>query len=110
MVQAYLSVAVRENDRSTIIHVCGELDLASSVDLAGVIDRVRRQARVLVIDLEKLRFIDMAGLRVLVTAHQEARAAGQEFVLINVREPVRRVLRLAQVAPLLPLLEGEDAA
>lgn len=108
--QPYLSVAVRETEGSTVIHVEGELDRASSVDLADVIKRVRRRASVLVIDLEKLRFIDMAGLRVLLTAHKEARAAGQEFVLSNVREPVRRVLRLAQAAPLLPLLEGEDAA
>jgi anti-sigma B factor antagonist len=109
-VQAYLSVAVRESERSIVVYVEGELDLASSVDLADVISRVARRSARVVVDLEKLRFIDMAGLRVLVSAYDDARDAGRRVVLANVREPVRRVLTLAQAGPLLPRLQGEDAA
>jgi anti-anti-sigma factor len=110
LVQTYLSVAVRETERATVVLVEGELDLASSVDLADVISGLRRRSGVLVIDLDKLRFIDMAGIRALVAARETAERDGRELVLVNAREPVRRVLRLAHAGSLLPLPEGEDAA
>jgi anti-anti-sigma factor len=104
-----MSVAVRESERATVVYVEGELDLGSCVDLADVIRRVGRRSGLVVIDLEKLRFIDMAGLRVLVSANAEARKEGRRVLVANVREPVRRVLTLAHFGPLLRLLQGEDA-
>lgn len=99
----YLSVAVREHERSTVVHVEGELDLASSGHLEAVIREARRAtAPLMVVDLEKLRFIDMAGLRVLIKAREQAEGEGRRLVLANVREPVRRVLALARVEALFP--------
>jgi anti-sigma B factor antagonist len=105
-VEGYLSVAVRQSERSTVLSVEGELDLASSGQLEDAIRRLGGDAELLVIDLEKLRFIDMAGLRVLLAAHQEAARAGRRVVLANVRDPIRRTLTLAQVDGLLPTLDG----
>jgi anti-sigma B factor antagonist len=102
-VPPYLSVAVREHEDSTVVCVEGELDLGSSGHLEAAIRQARRAAApVTVVDLEKLRFIDMSGLRVLIAAHRRAEEEGQQLVLANVRDPVRRVLTLAQVGDLLP--------
>jgi anti-sigma B factor antagonist len=104
-VSAYLSVAVREHDRSTVLYVEGELDLGSSPYLEQAIREAHSAGRPLVvIDLEKLRFIDMAGLRALIAAHERAEQQGQKLVLANVGDPVRRVLILAHVEELLPEL------
>jgi anti-sigma B factor antagonist len=102
----YLTVAVREHDRSTVLHVEGELDLGSSRYLEEAIREAREAGPPLVVlDVENLRFIDMAGLRVLIAAHARAEADGERLVLANVPDPVRRVLALAQVEKLLPEIE-----
>jgi anti-sigma B factor antagonist len=102
-VAAYLTVAVREHERSTVLHVEGELDLGSSGYLEEAIRQARRSGPPLVVvDVEKLRFIDMAGLRVLIAAHARAEEEGERLVLANISDPVRRVLTLAQVDELLP--------
>jgi anti-sigma B factor antagonist len=102
-VRAYLRVAIREHERSTVVHVEGELDLGSSGRLEAAMREARQAAApLMVVDLEKLRFIDMAGLRVLIAARRRAEAEGQRLVLANVREPVRRTLTLAQADELFP--------
>lgn len=106
--EGYLSVGVHINERSAIVSVDGELDLASSPRLEQAIAEADRSPRPLVVlDLKHLRFIDMAGLRVLLEAHERTEAEGRRLVLTNVPEPVRRVLALAQVDELLPLENGE---
>jgi anti-anti-sigma factor len=105
-VQAYLRVSVREQGHSAIVEVDGELDLASSHQLALALDQTwRKQPRLVVLELGDLRFIDMAGLRVLLVAQQRAEHEHARLVLANVREPVHRVMRLANVTGLFTILE-----
>ena len=102
---AYLNVAVREHESSTVLHIEGELDLGSSRELDEVINLAqRKRPPVLVVDLEKLRFIDMAGLRVLIAARERADQEGQQLVLVNLRAPVRRIVNLARMGEWLPEL------
>lgn len=96
--QTYLTVSVRDKDHSVVIELDGELDLGSSPQLEQAIDYARRdRPELVVIDLAKLRFTDMAGLRVLMRAQDQTDRSGGRLVLANVPESIRRVLRLAQV-------------
>jgi anti-sigma B factor antagonist len=106
-VQAYLSVSVREQDQSLVIEVDGELDLGSSPQLEQALDYARReQPALVVIDLAKLRFTDMAGLRVLMQAQEQSDREGRRLVLANVPEAARRVMRLARVNGVFTILDG----
>lgn len=101
---SYLTVSVRRRDRSIVVHVGGELDLASSRRLEQALEEAWRSSPdELLIDLAKLHFMDMAGLRVLLDANQRAERRGTQFALTNVRDPIRRVLTLARVNGLMPI-------
>ena len=105
--QTYLSVSVREEGESIVIDVDGELDLGSSPQLEQALDYARREEPALVvIDLAKLRFTDMAGLRVLMEAQAQSDREGRRLVLANVPAPVRRVMKLARVNGVFTLLEN----
>jgi anti-anti-sigma factor len=107
VVQAYLSVSAREQGESIVIEVDGELDLGSSPQLEQALDYARREEPALVvIDLAKLRFTDMAGLRVLMEAQAHSDREGRRLVLANVPEPVRRVMKLARVNGAFTILEN----
>jgi anti-anti-sigma factor len=106
-VQAYLIVSAREQGESIVIEVDGELDLGSSPQLEQALDYARREEPALVvIDLAKLRFTDMAGLRVLMEAQAHSDREGRRLVLANVPEPVRRVMKLARVNGAFTILEN----
>jgi anti-anti-sigma factor len=89
-----------------VIIVAGELDIASAPMLKDAIERAREDdAEDLVVDLRDLEFMDVSGLRVLIRAHQHAEEAGGRLRLANVRESVRRLLRLTGANEILSIEE-----
>ncbi len=87
--------------RRIIVQVKGEVDVATSADLAGRLARAmdgQAEGKVeLIVDLARLSFIDVSGLNVLVLAARRARADGDTLVL---RSPSRHVRRLLGVLSL----------
>ncbi|GAB3493249.1 STAS domain-containing protein [Amycolatopsis cihanbeyliensis] len=87
------------------VEVCaaaGEIDLHTVVLLRDALREAeqRRTGRVL-IDLSEVEFLAVAGVRVLVTAAQQARAAHRQLGLVVATRPVRRVLELTGALDLL---------
>jgi stage II sporulation protein AA (anti-sigma F factor antagonist) len=84
--------------KQIIVLVKGEVDVATSAHLANAIARAMEREAAgkvdLVIDLTRLRFIDVSGINVLVRAARQARAGGGTLVL---RSPSRHVRRLLDV-------------
>jgi stage II sporulation protein AA (anti-sigma F factor antagonist) len=97
-----------ETDRIVLV-LHGELDLAAAPILAEEIERAESQANALVLDLQDLHFIDSAGLRVLLTAHDRARDAGRDFALTPGSPQVQRLLKIAGVSEHLSTVESADA-
>lgn len=101
-VERYLNVVVQRRGDTTVLELDGELDLGSAPYLEAEIERaLRGGAESVVVDVRRLRFMDMAGLRVLLVGQERAEGAGRRLVLTGVREPIRRVLALARVGHLL---------
>ena len=75
------------------VRASGELDIASSPELERVLDEAQTTARVTVLDLYDLAFIDASGVHVIVEASRYARIAGHELVVLC-RPPVRKVFGL----------------
>jgi anti-anti-sigma factor len=106
-VQTYLSVSVRDQGESIVIELDGELDLGSSPQLEQALDYAQRDhPPLVVVDLDRLSFTDMAGLRVLMAAQEQSDREGGRLVLANVPDNVRRLIRLAQVNGVFTILEN----
>lgn len=75
-----------------VIHVAGELDAATAVQLTG---RLAESPPVRAIDLSAVAFIDAAGLRVLLAA-----AGGSGDVRPQLCAPSRSVVRLLDITGL----------
>jgi anti-sigma B factor antagonist len=96
-----------------VLELSGELDLAGAPGLAVRLDALRshgRPARVLV-DLDGLSFCDSSGLRALIGAAGEVRAAGGRLVVsIGHAHAVQRVLTIAGAAEYLEIHPDAGAA
>ena len=84
----------------------GELDVLSAPELAQMLNDALEQphARVM-LDLNGLRFVDSAGVSVLIRAKQRAQASGRTLVLRRPTEQLERVFALVGLAD---WLEIED--
>jgi anti-sigma B factor antagonist len=77
------------------VRVAGELDLATVPQLERSLGKPQLQARLVVLDLRELAFMDSAGVHAIVNASIRARHVGGRLVLLRGPANVDRVFRLA---------------
>jgi anti-sigma B factor antagonist len=90
------TVEEREESGVKVLHVVGELDIATAPRLCARLDATRtgRRPRLLV-DLTDVDFCDSTGLRALLGAASEVRAHGGRFAIVC--PPSGDVARLLEV-------------
>jgi anti-anti-sigma factor len=107
--QEHLRVDARRTDERVVLHLTGELDLASSpVFERALEDADVASAPLLVLDLDELKFVDSTGLRVILLAHEGSRARGQEFAITAGSPQVQRLLSITSVAEHMRVLSAPD--
>jgi anti-anti-sigma factor len=79
------------------------LDLATAPSLEQTLRRAERRARLVVLDLRELTFMDSAGVHVIVNASVRARQARRRLVLVRGPSQVDRVITLAGAADVLEI-------
>jgi anti-sigma B factor antagonist len=88
-----LRIAVSEHAAGTVVVPDGELDLCTAKDLEAVL---ATQSGPVVVDLRKLSFIDLTGLRVLLDADARSRQDGMNLRFIP-GPTVRRLFEIAEL-------------
>jgi anti-anti-sigma factor len=79
------------------VHVAGELDLASSFTLEQALREAQQCARVVVLDLRELTFIESSGVHVILEAAGGVRHGDGRLVLVRGPAQVDRALTLTGV-------------
>ena len=98
-----LEITEMRDAGSVRLRLRGELDLASAPALADRLDELRDRHADVVLDLDELAFIDMSGLRVALSAAEEASRDGRSFAVTHGSPAVRRLVELVQLDGQLPL-------
>ena len=70
---------------ATWVRLAGELDIATTPRLERALREPRLQARLVVLDLRELTFIDSCGVHAIVDASIRARQAGHRVLLLRGR-------------------------
>jgi anti-sigma B factor antagonist len=76
------------------VHVAGELDIATAPQLERTLRETQQQARLVVLDLRELTFMDSAAVHTIVTASINARQHGRRLVLLRGSPNVDRMFTL----------------
>jgi anti-anti-sigma factor len=102
-------VDVHSEHEATVLAVTGELDLASSPALDSELARASEAgAKLIIVDLRELEFMDSTGLSVLVKADQRAKEAGTRFGLAGGPPQVRRLLSMTGVGERMTVVEQPE--
>jgi anti-sigma B factor antagonist len=105
----HLRIDLRSERDRVVLALHGELDLVGAPLLQGEIESAAVEgAPLIVLDLEDLQFIDSSGLRVILSAHEQARERGQAFALTRGSQQVQRLLSIAGVSGHLNIIASSD--
>ena len=107
--QEHLRVDTRSEQDRIVLHLTGELDLASSPLFERALeDPALAAAPLVVLDLDDLKFVDSTGLRIILMAHEAARGRGQEFAITPGSPQVQRLLSITSVAEHMRVIASPD--
>ena len=102
-----MRVDVSSLDTHATVSPIGEIDLATVGLLTSTLtDAIQGGAENVTVDLDRVTYIDSAGLGALIGAHKRLRASGGTLV-IRCQQP--RVLRLLTITGLTKLFTFEDS-
>ena len=97
-------VDVAHVDEASVIRVEGELDIATAPALeSALLHALDSEAPSIVLDLERVSFIDSMGLRVLVWAARQSREDGDRLRIDCGSGVVQRMIALTNLDRSLPL-------
>ncbi|HZD69574.1 MAG TPA: STAS domain-containing protein [Actinomycetes bacterium] len=106
-----LDLRVKHRDEHALVHVSGEVDLATCPQLRDVLAELIGQGEHhLIVDLEHVTFLDSSGIGVLASALRRIREHGGSLCLTAPKPQVRRVLELTGITKLLPIYANLDEA
>jgi anti-anti-sigma factor len=92
-----------------VVALEGELDIASAPALQGAIESAElAEAKIVVLDLQGLTFLDSTGLRVILGARELCWRRGQEFAVTQGSPQVQRLLSVTGVGEHLRTIAGAD--
>ena len=98
-----LPVLVRHEPDYVLVTVAGEVDFASAAGLREQLFTLAPAGRPLVADLDRVSFIDAAGLGALAGAARYATAHGSSLRVVCGRRRVRRLFGLTGLDQAVPL-------
>lgn len=91
-------VTIQQTDSEVRLVLTGELDISTAPRLEEDLRRVESERpAMIVLDLEKLEFLDSTGLRLLILADNRARDEGRELAVVHANEMILRVFRLTRL-------------
>ena len=106
-----LSLETRQENDHIIIEVSGEIDVYTAPKLreciTGLVDEGHRD---LVVDLEKVEFMDSTGLGVLVGGLKRVRTHEGSLALVCTQERLLKIFRITGLSKVFPIHDSQSAA
>jgi anti-sigma B factor antagonist len=107
-----MELSTRQSGNATILDVVGDITLYNSPTVRKVILDLLKGKRSphVIINLEKVRYIDSAGVASLVEGLKIARDLKSEFGLFGLTRTTREVLELTRLIKVFDVYETEEQA
>ena len=107
-----MELSTRQLENATVLDVVGDITLYNSPNVRKVLlDLLRgKRARHVIVNLEKVRYIDSAGVASLVEGLKISRDLKSEFSLFGLSKTTREVLELTRLIKVFDVYETEAEA
>ena len=97
--------------QGTILDVVGDLTYAHRAVFKAAVEKARQAGcRHLIVNLEQVRFVDSAGLGLLVLVSQNFKLQQAQISMLKPQSYVREIMSLANIPKMIPIYEREEDA
>jgi anti-sigma B factor antagonist len=102
-----LALTIEQYDSTMLVRVGGDLDLATAAQVTTAMDQLEIESTsLLVVDLQELAFLDLAGLRAILRASEHCKKHQIRFSVIKPRGLASRIFTLTSVHRELDLVDS----
>ena len=106
-----IEVKTKQEQGFSVIEIEGEVDMYSSPEVRSeIISLTKNKTAIIVVDLEKVSYMDSSGLATLVEGLQLAGQYKGNIKLINLREEVLEVFELTRLDHIFEIYDSMDSA
>jgi anti-sigma B factor antagonist len=107
-----VEISARRMDKTTILDISGDIDLAHSSEVRRIIlleFREKRTPRV-ILNLLKVNYIDSSGVASLVEGLKASRDVGSRLILFGLSPIAHEVLQLSRLLKIFEIYDTEEQA
>jgi anti-anti-sigma factor len=106
-----MKINERSLPQGMILDIQGDLTYANRTVFKAAIEKVRQTScKNLILNFEQVRFVDSAGLGLLVLTAQSLKRVQSKVSLLKPQIYVREVMSLANIPTMIPIYEHEEDA
>ncbi len=106
-----LKIDIDEKDGAKILQLTGEVDVYTAPKLkSSLIDLVDQGNFKIIVNLEKVDFMDSSGLGVLVGGLKRVRSHDGAIALVCTQENILKIFRITGLVKVFPIFEAEEQA
>jgi anti-anti-sigma factor len=98
-----MNVTQEKVEGNVLIHLDGRFDFGARKAFKENMDQAIGEGMPIILNLEKVTFVDSSALGLLVISHQNLKNKKIPFFLVNPQTYVKQVLDLANVAKMIPI-------
>ncbi len=100
-----MNITQDSGESQTIVHLDGRFDFGARKSFKEAVDQAADAQKSVVLDLEKVTFVDSSALGLLVICHQNLKNKKVPFYLLNPQTYVKQVLDLANIGKMIPIYQ-----
>jgi anti-sigma B factor antagonist len=107
-----VQISTRRMDKTTILDISGDIDLAHSAEVRKMVlleFREKRTPRV-ILNLRDVNYIDSSGVASLVEGLKASRDVGSRLILFGLSPIAHEVLQLSRLLKIFEIYDTEDMA
>ena len=106
-----LELETTKHDRTTVLTVRGEIDVYTAPRLRqGIVDLVDAGSTSIVVDMEKVDFLDSTGLGVLVEGLKRVRTRGGDLSIVVTQDKILKIFEITGLNKAFALHSSVDEA
>ncbi len=103
-----MNVKSFEQDGVAVFHVNGEINISTSPELRKLFEK--EQKKKIVIDFEKVTYIDSSGLATLVEVLKRAKTQGGSLGLATMSDKVKSLFEITKLDKLFSIFQNQNDA
>jgi anti-anti-sigma factor len=106
-----MQIKERTVPQGIILDVVGDLTYANRAVFKAAVEKAKQTGcRHLIVNLEQVRFVDSAGLGLLVLVSQNFKLLQAQVSMLKPQSYVREIMSLANIPRMIPIYESEEDA